>query len=249
VTVEIEMVKDGEREDHLALLMTAFSAVSGPMQGAVMAILAAAREAERLQEEARADLEREKAARDLRIMDLTAENAGLSGMIAALDGENAALRAEREAVLQVNRALLDEREAFAAVETAMRLFESRRQAAAAALAAAPLTRIAAQQTGSEAGSVNEPAAAALDLDDVLSLDDGGRNAPCIATLDTAGSETALGLSVFLAAAAAPDRGTACSTVPDSPAEVASGADLEEDARPAPSERPRTASAAPGRLVP
>jgi hypothetical protein len=249
VTNETEMVKDGESEDHIAELTAAFSAVSVPMQGAVMAILAAVRESERLQEEARADLEREMTARDLRIMDLSVENAGLSGKIAALGGENAALRAEREAVLHVNRALLDEREAFAAVENALRLFDGKRQAAAAALAAAPLTCIAAQRTEPEAENVNEPAAAALDPDDDRVADDGGKTAPGIETLDTAGSEAALGVSVFLAAAAAPDRGTGCSTVPDSPAEVPSGADLEENARPAPSERPRTASAATGRLVP
>jgi hypothetical protein len=251
VTVEIEMVKDGEREDHLAELMTAFSAVSGPMRGAVMALLAAVREAERLQEEARADLEREKAACDLRIMGLTAESAGLSGTIATLDGENAALRVEWEAVLQVNRALLDEREAFAAVESAIRLFEGRRQAAAAALAAVPLTCIAAaERSEPETRIVKEPAGAALDRDDNRIPGESGKMQPGTGTSDAAEVETAYGPPAF-AAAVALLRGmsTGRSSVPASPAEVPFGADLEETARPAPSERPRPASAAPGRLVP
>ncbi len=127
----------GQREARLAELTAGFTAVSDQMQGAVLAFLAAVRDAETRQGEAVAALEEEKTARDQRIEALSAETAGLNGAIAGLELENGALRAERVALLQVNRALLEERDAFQAVEYAMAQFAKKRRTIEAVLTAAP----------------------------------------------------------------------------------------------------------------
>ena len=134
-SVEIEMV--GQRVARLAELTAGFTAVPDQMQGAVLALLAAVRDAETRQDESVAALEEEKAVRDQRIEDLSAQTTCLNATIAGLGIENGALHAEREGLLQVNRALFEERKAFQAVEHAMAQFAERRRTIEAVLAAAP----------------------------------------------------------------------------------------------------------------
>jgi hypothetical protein len=163
--MEIEM--DGERDARLAALTAGFTAVSGPVQGAVLAFLAAVREAEMRQGEAIASLEQEKATRDRRIEALSSENAGLHGTIAVLGRDNDALRVERESILHANSALIEEREAFQAVENALAEFAEKRRATEAALAAAPLApdagREPAVEKRSALGEVTDTAASTDDL--------------------------------------------------------------------------------------
>ncbi len=180
MTTIMEMEMDGERDARLAELAAGFVAVSGPVQGAVLAFLAAVREAEMRQREAIAGLEQEMATRDLRIEALSSENAGLHGTIAGLGLDNDALRAEGETILHANRALLAEREAFEAVERAMGDFRAKRRATEAVLAASSPASDGGQQPAVEEGSaVCEVSATAAAIGER-----GGAGAPVAADGDT-----------------------------------------------------------------